>query len=410
MALSAFAGTFTKNTGTGAQAVTGVGFLPKILILWTAYKTAADAVSSDYSYSWGMTTGASESYSASFSSQGGVGTSNNSKRGAAKALTVVQYGETTLAEADLTSFDADGFTLDWTTNSGGAQLIHFLALGGTDITGQKVLTFSTPVGTGNHAVTGVGFVPDAVILARHGPFTVPVTIPNSTQNQEHTFSFISGFAQHAMGVSADDGINTAAADYNLARVIKTDLASVAVNSSASLVEQATLLSLDTDGFTLNYTAVNGLPTLVGALALKGVAVKVGNFASASAVTGVGFTPVAVLFAGVQRSTTAAAFTLQYGFGATTGATAGLNQSATVTDTRILAGGGNTQASGADSVTKCITRLSTGPDAIQTQAVLASFDSDGFTLSWSAGAPTDLIAYMALGSLPPGGFLDSGEEG
>ena len=86
MALSAFAGSFAKNAGTGAQAVTGVGFLPKVLLFWTSYKSTTDVLGQSYSYAHGMTTGAAESYSASFSSEGGVGTSNNSNRGAAKAL------------------------------------------------------------------------------------------------------------------------------------------------------------------------------------------------------------------------------------------------------------------------------------------------------------------------------------
>lgn len=397
MALSTKTGSFTKNAGTGAQAVSGVGFIPKVLLLWTSYKSTTDSISSSYSMSWGMTTGAAESYAVSFSSQGAVSVSNNSTRHAAKAITVVQYGETLLAEADLTSFDADGFTLDWTTNTGGTQIVHYLALGGSDITGQKVTTFTTPTSNGAKAVTGIGFKPDELVLFRWNPFSATAA-PVSEAHQAFSLGVVDKSSNsRAIGVSGDDNINLGVSDYNVARIIKTDKVITAINTSASVVSEATLTSLDADGFTLNYTGVLGLADVTGVLALKGIRAKVGSFTSSSAITGVGFQPSAIAFFGIQRSATTAAFSLQVDLGATTGASD--NQSATVVDSRFLAGGGPTDASGVDSTGKCITRVSVGPPTIQTQASLTSFDSDGFTLSWTAGTVSDIIAYLAFGLAP-----------
>lgn len=391
MALSVKTGSFTKSASTGAQSVVGVGFTPKVLIFWTNYKSTTDTLGNDANFAWGMTTGAAESYSTSFATQYGVATSNRSKRAAAKAITIIQYGESLLAEADLTSFDADGFTLNWSTNSGGTQIIHYLALGGSDITGQKVLTLTSPTLTGNKSYTGVGFKPDSLILA--GPSSTSA-LPFSTTASDLKLSFIAGGGSvSSLNVGGPDASGVS----DTYRVIKTASSTIRTNTSFTTSEESTFVSMDTDGFTLNYSTA-GTADIFGCLALKGVRNKVGSFTSTGTITGVGFAPNAVLFSSTQRANTNITGNAQLVVGATTGASE--NQSVALVDDSHDSGlGETTDAAGVDSTTRCLTRLTTGPTALSFYATLASFDSDGYTLTWTPSVVGDIITYLALGSAP-----------
>jgi hypothetical protein len=405
MALSAFAGTFTKNTGTGNQAITGVGFIPKVLIMWTAYCTITETITNSYSWAWGMATAATERYSASFSSQQGVATSNTSRRGALKALTVVQYGEVTLAEAELVSFDADGYTVNWTTNTGGSQLIHFLCLGGTDLEGAKVLTYTSPIVTGNFTVTGAGFQPAALLFARCSPLAA-LALPGSAAGAQFALGCADRNSnQWALHVQMPDA--TATTGYVTWRVIKSDRCVYSIDTSGNAKDDAALLNYETDGFTLNYTVANaGGGDTVGVLALKAtsMAMLAGIFPDNTRPS-IGFTPKVVGFAGTQRNSQSAVGNAALYAGATTGATAALNQAAAISDNNV-SDGTNTNAFSVDATAKCVARTTTNPNAAGYQ-VLTSFDSDGWTLS--AAISDDLLGYLALGDAPPGSFVD-GEEG
>lgn len=404
MALSAFAGSFTKNTGTGNQSVTGVGFLPKAIIFWTAYATAASTPTDHVRYSVGFTAGATESFSAGFSSQNGVTTSNTSTRGAAKALTVVQYGESLLSECGLVSFDADGFTVDWTTNGGGAQIIHFLALGGTDITGQKVTTFTSPTSTGFMSVTGIGFQPKLLVFLRPSPTSV-LAIPGSAAGAQ----FMLGAAadgQFALSTRSPDA--TATTLYSPRRVIKTDRCIFSLTDAGATADEASLVSMDSDGFTLNYTAANVADT-VGVLALGGVFSAAVGPATSNPNAGVPFSPSALMLASTHGDTTPAVENRVL-LGATTGTTAARNQVAEGRDISV-SDGSNTDAFVASSTTACLMQLGTGPNSILIERALSSFDAGGYTLTGgNFSGRTD--GYLALASQPAGASsgIDSGEEG
>src|SRR6185503_15352436 len=90
--------------------------------------------------------------------------SDASRRMANKAICIVYWGEATLAEADLTSWDATNVTINWTTQVGAyaGYYINYIAIGGSEVS-AKVVNWQAPTATGNSAVTGVGFKPDVVI-------------------------------------------------------------------------------------------------------------------------------------------------------------------------------------------------------------------------------------------------------
>lgn len=123
------AGTITQRTSTGSQATTGVGFQPVGLHtvgLWTATAGSIQSSPTDM----GDSTGAASSATA----RAVVATNEGSTQGATRLDRTRIYARTsdtptTVAEADFTSFDSDGFTLNYGTADTNAYYIGYLAVG-----------------------------------------------------------------------------------------------------------------------------------------------------------------------------------------------------------------------------------------------------------------------------------------
>lgn len=127
-------GSDSQKTTTGTQAKTGIGFTPKMLLFagtqqtTTGYTTAVDG---------DAMVGATDASANKAIWIGDVRTKNNtwSSRWLASAKTVVHRHDTgtgsasTDAEASLSSLDADGYTLNWSTADGTARQFGYLALG-----------------------------------------------------------------------------------------------------------------------------------------------------------------------------------------------------------------------------------------------------------------------------------------
>ena len=94
-----------------------------------------------------------------------------------KVLTMVRWSEVVVAEADLSSWNDTTFTLNWTTNDAESYVIHYIAIGGSDVS-AKVVDWTMATAVGNRAVTGVGFQPDVVFHA-HGGHTLTAALPTN---------------------------------------------------------------------------------------------------------------------------------------------------------------------------------------------------------------------------------------
>src|SRR3990172_4848530 len=124
MALSALAGNFVANTGTGNQAITGVGFQPKALIFGFVAKTADGVGTGDGKYAVaGMAVSSTQRAAVCFADDAARHTN-------VKCLVMVNGASTLLAEADLVTMDSDGFTINWSTAPSGAWIIPYVAFGG----------------------------------------------------------------------------------------------------------------------------------------------------------------------------------------------------------------------------------------------------------------------------------------
>jgi hypothetical protein len=387
-------GSFTKSTGgaPAAQVIPhSLGSVPKAIILWTDGKTN-QTFSGDYLFGYGMTDGTT-SKSVATASQTGVGTSNASTRMANKALTIVQWGEVTVAEADLQSWNATSFTPNWTTNNATAYVIHYIVIGGPDVS-AKVLEWTTATTTGNQAVTGVGFQPN-VVLHAYGTHTftgaLPAAIPGA------------GFGLGAMDADGDQWASTFLTVDNVGtsdtqRGQQTDGAIYSFNNALAVQKKASWVSMNADGFTVNFTnAASAAAARVLSLALKGVNVKPGSFLKTTGaqpasqpITGVGFPPSVVLLTSFQDVTQANPVAhSRMGIGASDGTTEG---SSAITDTN---GQGTMVVNAIDKTSKVFVKVNSNA-TINAEANLTSLNADGFTLNWTTNdAVQTQILYLAL---------------
>ena len=269
-------GSFTKISTTGTQNIAhGLGETPKAIILWTNGKTDEN-FSTGFLFSFGITDQSRTSYAVASASQHGVTTPNASRRLAAKAISIVQWGETLLAEADISAWDANTFTLNWTTNTAGTDyVVHFLAIGGPSVS-SKVYNWAMGEAVGSRSVTGIGFQPSLVLHAHLGhDFTAGagsnavnghfgLGVMDATGNQWAT----SSLSLDKAGVGNSD----------TQRGQQTDGCLYSFNEGLTVQKKAAYVSMDPDGFTVNFTnAASPAAGQVISLALGGLSGKAGSF-------------------------------------------------------------------------------------------------------------------------------------
>jgi hypothetical protein len=397
-------GSFVKSTAAApvSQAVPhGLGITPKAIIFWTSGTAATGISTADHRFSLGFTDGTT-SKSASSAAQHNQATTSTRKRMASVPLTIAQYGVAVpWAEAAFTSWDATNVTLNWTTNSATASVIHFIAIGGSGVS-AKVLQWSTITTTGSQAVTGVGFQPSLVFHAQtNGNNILPFQVGNLSLGLG---VMDAGGHQWAFSLSSPDG----AKPPNTARGQRTDAAIHAVDGSAmGPDDQATFTSMDADGFTLNWTRkVFVTADVVVSLALTGLNLRAGSFnknATAGtnitqSVTGVGFRPALVLLASYQNVTmpsTTGVANARVGLGAADGTTQG---ACAIADAN---GTAKSVVYSREETANVFVKIdnATAPPPADAIATLSTFDADGFTLNWGTNdAVATEMLYLALGSL------------
>ena len=316
---------------------------------------------------------------------------------ASKVLTIVRWSEALVAEADLSSWNDTTFTLNWTTNDANAYVIHYIAIGGSDVS-AKVVDWTMGTAVGNRVVTGVGFQPDVVFHAHGGHAFTPAL-----------GSSIAGGA-FGLGVMDFDGDQWAFANWtpdasgtsDTQRGQVTDAALLSFNQTLAVQKRASWVSMNADGFTMNFTNTASVAAArVFSLALKGVNVKPGSFLKDTAaapapqpITGVGFRPGLVMLASVQNTTSAAPVAhSRFGLGASDGTTEG---SSAFQDAN---GSGTMSVDAISKTSKVFMKVDNNTPAINAEADLTAMGADGFSLNWTTNdAVATQILYLSLAPL------------
>src|SRR5262249_55674183 len=182
-----------------------------------------------------------------------------------------------LAEADLQSWDATNFTLNWTTNNATAYVIHFIAIGGPAVS-AKVVPWTMGTTTGNKSVTGVGFTPDVVLHAHVGPgftFAPPTSAPDARGGR--------GVRERGGGKGANALRSLTGVPSDPQGGQQRDACLYGFGAGLVVSKRASFVSMDADGFTVNFTTADTNAGQVVSLALKGVAAKAGSFLKSTTV-------------------------------------------------------------------------------------------------------------------------------
>jgi len=405
MALSAKTNQLTGPASTGNSATTDPGFTPKALICFQGIQTAAGASASA---EWGLgfsddTTDTSAGYNSLDAAASSDVVRMLSTSSIIRMLTA--GATTTNVVASVSTFDANGFTLNFATLVTTSPIFNYLALGGADISNVKVGTFASNTSTGDQAVTGIGFQPDIVL------FFTQLQTAGGQSNNNSCYSFgvaKSSSARWTMGVgmqNAQTTMNNRRLFYDNACLVQSLATSDGTESVADFV------SMDSDGFTINWSDAPSSGWLVGYLAIKGGQWKVGTetqktSTGTKATTGVGFAPKGVMFGSHCDTTTNSVIaTARLMFGVSTGASN--NTCLWTGDTDNVA---DAVADTIMSATKCLVMGTEGTPTTNAEADIDSLDSDGFTLDWTtADGTARVFGYIAFGDNAGGGSTFTREQ-
>jgi hypothetical protein len=242
-------GVASAKTTTGNQAYTGVGFQPTALLVFAGkFSTSPLDQSTNGSGLFGFATSSSARGMVAWRNQNGSNPQGAKHR---QSTQRVLSTTTNFTEADFVSFDSDGFTLNYTTAGGSADVFYYLALRGPQF---KVSSFNQATTTGNQSLTGAGFTPKASIMVSANDVS-----GNNDAAQAHaraSFGWATGTSERAsFWIGETDNVSPTVAHRNLdtAKLIKlmTESSSPTVNAAADHV------SFDSDGQTINWTTADG---------------------------------------------------------------------------------------------------------------------------------------------------------
>lgn len=262
-------GSISSPASTGSVGYTGLGFQPDAMMTIGRVSTATPPNSgvSPISFCFSAASSASDQWAIAWrdlnSGLPATGTDHVQKSGVILTLMNVTSGDTSIQlEANLTSFDSDGFTWNWTNISLGTGLnVFYVAFKGGNF---KAGSITAPGSTGSQATTGIGFAPQWLMMSTMG------TVAQTTSSAGHAH-FGQAFGTAANTLSTFFGSGSNYNPSNTSSYISTSdfLRQMFVNHASPTTDfQASLTSLDSDGFTLNFTTVLAGNEKVYYLAIK----------------------------------------------------------------------------------------------------------------------------------------------
>jgi hypothetical protein len=183
MAAQAQVGSF--NTGTGAAGTTinvSCGFQPVAVLFWWSGRTQTTDTAGVASHQRGVGFAVSNTDCCAVTAESTTGLSSSQtdhRQDNANAIVVISNTATaavagTAALSAKANWPANGFQLTIGTAFTASLRVHFLALGGSDLTNAHTGNFSNPTAVNAaYDVTTVGFQPDCVFFLGMGSSTAP---------------------------------------------------------------------------------------------------------------------------------------------------------------------------------------------------------------------------------------------
>jgi len=392
-------GTFAKITTTGSQTVSGLGFQPKAIIFYWSRTTANATAAAPRSQGVGFTD-CTNQRAVAIAEDDNAGTSNAGRyRTESNVIVILSNGTPTVgSRATFTSCNTDGFTINWAVSEARADIINYIAIGGSDVTNVKAGTFTLAASTGIQNITGVGFQPDFAMFLQG--FTEAVDTASAGLEMGMGFADYNN-NQGSILNCVKDAETTNKTKYSLQR---TDNAILLSSTACAIDALAAFNGFSSDGFSLNVSDAPAAATPIFYLAIKGGSYAVGNFSQPTTtgtqtISGLGFQPNSVvLFSHNQVAGTALTGPSTFSIGA---ANATTSRAAVWGQSRVV--DPSNAAVYTDNSKIMIMRTLSGTGGtgtINAQADFAGFTSDGFQLNWTTVDTTQRqIIYWAFGPSP-----------
>jgi hypothetical protein len=289
------------------------------------------------------------------------------------------------------AFDDSGFVLEWLTRPRTDWIVHYLALGGSDLTEATVFRF-TSIDEGFQYVDGPKFPPDFVLLvpsgaAKPGDRAEGVLVSLGVATDETS-----------QAVCAFQSRDAAGAGESRSRQQTSAVAALAFPAAGDRAV-ARLVSTDSSGFTLEWSGEGTKLGSVICLALKGGRYKIGTDVSPKApgtrrTRRLGFRPSALLaFSWGLRPSQEAKDVGRLCFGAAASRAQGC---ATWDDEHRAAPPTKTHVHSTDEALILVPDTQTG--GVHAAAGIRAVDPDSFTLEWArSDGPAREFVYVAFGS-------------
>jgi hypothetical protein len=258
------ASSFVCNTSLGNQSITAPGFQPDVVMFWTTSNaTAPDDPQVDMRWSLGFATSSTErAWTSNWANSSKPTTETDRYQGTDQVIVLWDGSGTIDGEADFVSFDANGFTIDWTNAPGIAAYVFYVCLKG----GQyHVGSFTTQTSAGNFSETGTGFTPSAAILAS---FLNAASGTAITGNKFSMGVATGSTERFALGGTDED----AAADSNADSFFDDGRVYLNYDYAQAKLGDIDFVSWGSDGFTLNQTDADPTGNEVIYLAIGAAAV------------------------------------------------------------------------------------------------------------------------------------------
>jgi hypothetical protein len=392
-------GTFTKTTVVGAQAITGVGFLPKAVIFWwtrqTSYGELA-GISTGYGFATNYS-GAYQNRAVAFALNDAAASSvAGRRRSDTYSVIILSSGTPALgAQASVTALNNDGFVLNWQTNEARADVCHYVAFGGSDLTATRAGSFNLATGIGTQDITSVGFQPNFVMFL----WTSTEAVDTNAAHAEVGMGLaVSATKRSAIVANSEDGrltIDTWQQQRTDSCILLLDPAN---GGQDAIVDFSQFLA---DGFRLSKSDGPSASTPIFYLALKGGEYDTGSFDSSTTagtqdITGVGFQPKLLMLATQGRSaSTSVGSTAELTLGASASSTE--RGVAWFEDPDALADSDNEMETLNATIVSWRDRTAANTFTLRGSADFASFLPNGFRLNWTSVEATGRqILYVAFG--------------
>src|SRR3989304_5741609 len=404
MALAYRTGTFAAATSPGDQVVdTGSGVDMKLLILYATLQAGTGFAAGESGFV-SFSQSSTARICSAWASDDNVATNNAACSFQAETVRMFSNGTPTVdAVANFVSFgtgaNAGKFTINWSDAPASAWTIHYICLGGTDLTDVVITQHAASLATGNIDYTTVGVQGDCVMF---------LGIANTALS-----SSLTGVRGVALGAATSSSAR--ASFWGGGRDARTAAAySKHVQSGAHCLvfsvangnahdADADFVQFLSNGFRLNWTNLAAGAYLFYSIVLKGGSYDVSLFNSPTA-TGnqlipSGHLPAGVFFLGTGKTT--ADLTLgserHMCFGGMGNPTLAGSSVWSSEDDVI-----NTDANKYNSVTNCIT-VATNPSTLAAQASPVSLDANGYTINWgTAPATARKFIGVTFGDAPVAG--------